>query len=202
MPARIAVPPSSCGVPTASWKTTAPVTAPTSGSRLTNAPATSAGTCDCAQAKSQNASAVPVSASARTATIGVAADGAGGMPSVIAANGSAASPPPASWTAVTAPASRPRSSRGWMTMKPAEPVTDTSTSRSPVIDVPAPPPPATRPTPASATSEPAHVVAAAVLRPVSAAITATSTGTAPTISDACVTLVRSMPAFCSTITAP
>ncbi|HET8757762.1 MAG TPA: hypothetical protein VFM58_17215, partial [Solirubrobacteraceae bacterium] len=184
MPARIAAPPSTCGDPTASWNTAAPVTAPTSGSRLTNAPATSAGTCDCAQANSQNASAVPVSASARTAITGVAAVGTLGAPSVSAANGSAASPPPASWTAVTAPASRPRSSRGCSTMKPAEPVTDASTSRSPVIDVPAPPPPATRPTPASATSDPAHVVATAVLRPASAAITATRTGTAPTISAA------------------
>ena len=196
------MPPSSCGVPTASWKTTAPVTAPTSGSRLTNAPATSAGTCACAQANSQNASAVPVSASARTARIGVAAVGAAGMPSVIAANGSAASPPPASWTAVTAPASRPRSRLGWMTMNAADIDTEPSTNRSPVIEVPAPPPPATRPTPASATSEPAHVAAPAVLRPNSEAMTATSTGTAPTISDAWVTLVRSMPAFCSTITAP
>jgi hypothetical protein len=41
MPTRIAVPPSICTPPTMSWNTTAPVAAPTSGSRLTNAPATS-----------------------------------------------------------------------------------------------------------------------------------------------------------------
>jgi hypothetical protein len=87
-------------------------------------------------------------------------------------------------------------------MKPAEPVTDASTSRSPMSDVPVPPPPATRPTPASATSEPSHAPSAAVPRPSAAAITATSTGTAPTISDAWVTLVRSMPAFCSRMTTP
>jgi hypothetical protein len=202
MPIRIAVAPRIWAGPTASWKTTAPVAAPTSGSRLTNAPATSAATLDWAQANSQNASAVPASASARTAITAVVVVGTFGAPSVIAANGNAASPPPASWTAVTAPASRPRSRLGGMTMNAAEPETEASTSRSPVTEVPAPPPPATSPTPASATSEPAHVAAPAVLRPNRAAMTATSTGTAPTISDAWVTLVRSMPLFCSTITAP
>ena len=128
--------------------------------------------------------------------------GAAGMPSTSTANGSTATPPAASWTAVTAPASRPRSMLGCATMKPAEPVTDASTSRSPASEVPAPPPPATRPTPASASSEPIHAAAAAVPRPTAAEMTATSTGTAPTISDACVTLVRSMPAFWSRITAP
>jgi hypothetical protein len=202
MPARIAAPPSSCVGPTTSWNTTAPVTAPTSGSRFTNAPATSAGTRVCAHAKSENASAVPTSASAITATIGVAVVGAAGTPSNAMANGSAASPPPASWTAVTAPASRPWSSRGWTTMNPAEPLTEARTSRSPASDVPAPPPPATRPTPPSATSEPAQVSTVAAPRPSAAAITATSTGTAPTISAAWLTLVRSMPAFWSRITRP
>ena len=195
-------PPPSWGPPTASWKTAAPVTAPTSGSRFTNAPATSAGTRVCAQANRLNAIAVPVSASATSATTGVAPVGAAGAPSTTIANGSTAMPAEASWTAVTAPASRPASSRGWATMKPAEPVTEASTRRSPLSDVPVPPPPATRPTPASASSEPIHAVAAAVPRPSAAAMTATSTGTAPTMSAACVTLVRSMPVFWSRITAP
>jgi hypothetical protein len=202
MPARIAAPPSSWTPPTASWKTTAPVAAPTSGSRLTNAPATSAGTRVCAQANSQNASAVPVSARASMATTGVAPAGAGGMPSNRTAKGSTATPPAASWTAVTAPASRPARSLGWATMKPAEPVTDARTSRSPKTEVPVPPPPATRPTPASASSEPIHAAVAAVPRPSAAEMTATRTGTAPTISAAWVTLVWAMPTFWSRITTP
>jgi len=188
------VPPSICTPPTTSWNATAPVAAPTSGSRFTNAPATSGDTRVWPHANSQNASAVPVSASSTTASTGVAETGAAGTPPS-AANGSENTPPAASCTAVTAPASRPASSRGCATMNAAEPETEASTSRSPVSDVPAPPPPATRPTPASATSEPTHAAAVAVPRPSAAAIIATSTGTAPTISDACVTLVCWMPAF-------
>jgi hypothetical protein len=44
MPAMIAAPPSACGGPAGSPKTTTPAIAPTSGSILTKAPATSADT--------------------------------------------------------------------------------------------------------------------------------------------------------------
>jgi hypothetical protein len=87
------VPPSSCVPPTASPNATAPVAAPTSGSRLTNAPATSAETRVCAHANSEKASAVPTSASATTATTGVGVASAAGAPSTRIANGSAATPP-------------------------------------------------------------------------------------------------------------
>ena len=196
------MPPASCAGPNASLNTTTPVSVPTSGSRFTNALASSAGTCDCAHANSQKASAVPVSASASTATTGPAAAGAGGAPSNTIANGSEATPPAASWTAVTAAGSRPASIPGWRTMNAAEPVTDSSTSRSPERAVPAPPLPATSPTPASASSEPAHVSGPAALRPSTPTMTATSTGTAPTISAAWLTLVCAMPAFWSRMTPP
>ena len=48
MPARMATPPASCTGPAGSPKTTTPATAPTSGSRLRKAPATSADTRPCA----------------------------------------------------------------------------------------------------------------------------------------------------------
>ena len=112
MPARIASPPSACFGPTASWNATTPVSAPMSGSRLTNAPASSAGTRAWAHANSQNAASVPARPSPTTAAIGPAAAGAGGAPSAIAATGSAASAAAPSCTAVTAPGSRPASSRG------------------------------------------------------------------------------------------
>ena len=87
-------------------------------------------------------------------------------------------------------------------MNAADIVTESRTSRSPASEVPAPPPPATRATPASASSEPPHMRRLPEPRPSTAAMAATSTGTAPTISAAWLTLVRSMPAFWSTITTP
>ena len=202
MPTRIAAPPAICAGPSASWNATAPVSAPISGSRLTKAPATAAGTRACAHAKSENASAVPVSDSASTADDGAGAGRRGRGALEKTATGSAARPPAASWTAVTAAGSRPASRLGWTTMKAAEPVTESSTSRSPASEVPAPPPPATRPTPASATSEPAQASALLAPRRSSAEMMTTSTGTAPTMSAAWLTLVRSRPAFCSRITPP
>jgi hypothetical protein len=71
--------------PNGSWKATAAATAPTSGSRLTNAPATSAGTRDCPYAKSENASSVPAMASPMPASTGASATGAGGTPSATTA---------------------------------------------------------------------------------------------------------------------
>ena len=87
-------------------------------------------------------------------------------------------------------------------MKTAEPDTEASTNRSPATLEPAPPAPATRPTPASASAYPPHSDGRAMPSPLPAVISATSTGTAPTTSAAWLTLVRSMPAFCSRITAP
>ena len=114
--------------------------------------------------------------------------------------GTAASPPAIICTAVTAIGSRPRSSDGWTTTNVADSVTDSSTSASPSVDAPPPPPPATIPTPASASAKPSQAAGPVELRPSAAAISATSTGTAPTISAAWLTLVLSMPAFWSTIT--
>jgi hypothetical protein len=196
------MPPKPWATPTASPNATTPHNAPTSGSRFTNELATSAGTRACAHENSQKPASVPVSARPSTAATGVPAAGAGGAPSRITATGSAASAAAPSWTAVTAAASRPASSRGWTTIIHAAPVTDASTSRSPVGVAPDPPPPATSATPASATSAPAHLAAPPLARPDAAAITATSTGTAPTTSAAWLTLVRSMPAFWSRITPP
>ena len=59
----------------------------------------------------------------------------------------------------------------------------------------------TRPTPPSETAKPNHATGAATARYHAAAITATSTGTAPISRAAWVTLVRAMPAFC-TMTEP
>ena len=67
---------------------------------------------------------------------------------------------------------------------------------------PPPPPPATIPTPASASAKPTHASGPVEPLPVAAAISATSAGTAPTISAAWLTLVAWMPAFCSMITMP
>jgi hypothetical protein len=161
-----------------------PASEPTSGSRFTNAPASSAGTFVCAHVNSQNATSVPSSASPATAATGAGAVGAAGAPSATSATGSETSAAPPSWTAVTPAASRPASRRGWITMNAADPTTDPSTSASPASDVPAPPAPATRPTPPSATSAPSQAAGPAVPLPAAALRIATSTGTAPTINAA------------------
>jgi hypothetical protein len=122
--------------------------------------------------------------------------GADGMPSA-AENGSAARAAPRNCTAVTATGSRPRSSRTCPTVNVADSSSETSTRPSPAGEAPPPRPPVTRPTPASDTANPAQATGRATLRCQSAAMTATSTGTAPTSSAAWVTLVRVMPAFCT-----
>ena len=132
----------------------------------------------------------------------VCSPGSVGMPSITAATGSAAIAPAASWTAVTASGSRPSSSRGWTAMNAALPATEASTSRSPAPDTPPPPVPATSATPASASANPNQADRPADPRPAMVVKSATSAGTAPTISAAWLTLVRSMPAFWSTITRP
>ena len=68
-------------------KTTTPATAPTSGSMLRNAPATSAGSRLCPKANRVNGTRVPPAISATTASRLAACAGADGRPSVSALNG-------------------------------------------------------------------------------------------------------------------
>jgi hypothetical protein len=76
-----------------------------------------------------------------------------------------------------------------------------SISASPLIEL-WPPAPATRPTPPSASRNPNHDCAVALPRPSAAAISATNAGTVARIRAECVTLVRSMPLFCSATPTP
>jgi hypothetical protein len=136
------------------------------------------------------------------ARIGPAAPGTDGRPSVTAANGSTARAAPRNCTAVAATGSRPASSRVCATVNTADTSSDASTSASPAALAPPPWPPVTRPTPASARAKPAHATGRATARCHTAAITATITGTEPISSAAWVTLVRTIPAFCSTTEPP
>jgi hypothetical protein len=180
--------------------------APTSGSRFRNAPATSAGTRLCPCANSVNGASVPASASAATASTGPAPKappGTAGAPSDTAAKTSAPSAAPRNCTAVTATGSRPASSRTCATVNVADSSTETSTSPSPPTLAPPPPPPAViTPTPPSEIAKPSQASGRATARCHTAAMTATSTGTAPISSAAWVTLVRVIPAFCTTTVAP
>jgi hypothetical protein len=125
-----------------------------------------------------------------------------GAPSVSTATGSAPSVAPRNCTAVTATGSRPVSRRPWATVTVADSSSETRTRPSPASVAPPPPPPTvTRPTPPSDTTKPSHATGGATVRYHTAAIAATSTGTAPISRDAWVTLVRAMPAFC-TMTEP
>src|SRR4051794_36558494 len=117
-----------------------------------------------------------------------------GMPSAKAANGSVTAAPAAICTTVTATGSRPASTRGWATMYAADATAAANISASPERDE-GPPAPATRPTPAIATTQPAHDWGVELDRPRPAAISATSAGTAARISAAWVTLVRPIPVF-------
>ncbi|MGD0603804.1 MAG: hypothetical protein ABSA53_09425 [Streptosporangiaceae bacterium] len=109
---------------------------------------------------------------------------------------------PRNCTAVTATGSRPGSSRAWATVNVAEMSSETSTSPSPVSVAPPPPMPAISPTPLSDTTKPAQATGRATVRSHTAAMIATSTGTAPMSRAAWVTLVRVMPAFCTTTEPP
>ena len=73
---------------------------------------------------------------------------------------------------------------------------------SPAGLAPPPRPPATRPTPARDSAKPAQATGRATARCHTAAMTATITGTVPISRAACVTLVRVMPAFCTTTDPP
>ena len=73
MPATMAAPPANSAIPTGSPNTPAPAMAPTSGSRLRNAPATSADTRLCPNANRVNGTSVPPAASATSASTGTGA---------------------------------------------------------------------------------------------------------------------------------
>jgi hypothetical protein len=181
--------------------------APTSGSMLRNAPATSAGTRLCPKANSVNGASVPASASAATASTGPGRAGTAGAPSATRVpeidTASAPSAAPRNCTAVTATGSRPGSSRACATVNVADSTSEASTSPSPATLAPPPPPPAvTRPTPPSEMAKPSQAIGRATARCQTAAMTATSTGIAPISSAACVTLVRAIPAFCTMTVAP
>ncbi len=152
IPASTAAAPAICQAAAGSLNASQPTMAPTTGSRLTNAPASSAGTRACPNAKSQNGSSVPTVASAPSASTGAGYAGAAGVPSINTAIGSATTAPAANCTAVTAAASRPASSRGWPTMNPADRMTEASTSPSPSGVAPPPPSPATSAIPVSASA--------------------------------------------------
>ncbi len=177
--------------------------APTSGSMLRNAPATSARTRLCPKANSVNGASVPASASAATASTGPGRAGTAGAPSATTVKASAPSAAPRNCTAVTATGSRPGSSRACATVNVADSTSEASTSPSPATLAPPPPPPAvTRPTPPSEMAKPSHATGRATARCHTAAMIATSTGIAPISSAACVTLVRTIPAFCTMTVAP
>jgi hypothetical protein len=202
IPRITARPPASCLGPTGSAKNTTPAMAPTSGSMLRNAPATWAGIRLCPKANSVNGASVPASASAATASTGPGPAGTAGAPSVTRVKASAPSAAPRNCTAVTATGSRPGSSRACATVNVAEISNETSTSPSPPRLAPPPPPPAViSTTPPSEIAKPSQASGRATVWCHTAAMTATSTGTAPISRAAWVTLVRVMPAFC-TITDP
>jgi hypothetical protein len=126
-----------------------------------------------------------------------------GAGSVRIVSGSVATVAARNCTAVTATGSRPGSSRVCATVNAADSASDASTRPSPVIVAPPwAPDPATSPTPASDTAYPAQAAGRATVRSAPAAISATSTGVAPTSSAAWLTLVRSTPAFITKIVAP
>jgi hypothetical protein len=150
-----------------------------------------------------NGPSVPASASAATASTGPGRAGTAGAPSATTVKASAPSAAPRNCAAVTATGSRPGSSRPCATVNVADSTSEARTRPSPRTLAPPPPPPAvTRPTPPSETAKPSHAVGRATVRCHSAAMTATSTGTAPISSAACVTLVRVIPAFCTMTVAP
>ena len=140
-----------------------------------------------------NGTSVPQTASASVASTGPALAGTGGSPSVTTAYSSAARAAPRNCTAVTAIGSRRCRIRFWATVNVADTRTDSSTRPSPIAEAPPPWPPVTRPTPASDTPKPSQATGRATARCQTAAITATSTGTAPISNAAWVTLVSATP---------
>ena len=103
---------------------------------------------------------------------------------------------------MTAIGSRPLSRRACATVNVAISSRDVSTRPSPPTVAPPPRPPVIIATPASDTANPAQATGRATLRCQNAATTATSTGTAPMSRAAWLTLVRAMPAFCTSTDPP
>ena len=103
---------------------------------------------------------------------------------------------------MTATGSRPVSRRPWATVNVADSSSDARTRPSPASVAPPPRPAVIRPTPASDSAKPAQATGRATVRCQTAAMIATSTGTAPISSAAWVTLVRLMPVFCTTTEPP
>ena len=196
MPITIVAPPATCSRPSGSPNATTPATAPTRGSRFRKAPAASAEIRACPKANKVNGSSVPQMARASVASTGPVAAGTGGSPSATTAYTSAARAAPRNWTAVTAIGSRPCRIRFWATVNVDETSSESSTRPSPAAEAPPPCPPVTRATPPSDTTNPSQATGGATARCQIAAMTATSTGTAPISSAAWVTLVSSTPAFC------
>ena len=126
----------------------------------------------------------------------------GGGPSVSAATGRAATAAARNCTADTATGSRPSRSRGWATTNAAESPSDARTRPSPDRLAPPPPPAATRATPPNDTANPVQAAGGPSRRSRAAAMSATSTGVAPTSRAAWLTLVRVMPAFWTRIAPP
>jgi len=149
-----------------------------------------------------NGTSVPQAVSATVASTGPAVAGTGGSPSATTEYTRAARAAPRNWTAVTAIGSRSRSSRFWATVNVDDTSTESSTRPSPTVEAPPPCPPVTRPTPASDTPNPSQATGRATARCQTAAMTATSTGTAPMSRAAWVTLVFATPAFCRTTEPP
>ena len=151
-----------------------------------------------------NGASVPASASAATASMGPGRPGTAGAPSATMLKASAPSAAPRNCTAVTATGSRPGSSRPCATVNVADSTSDASTRPSPatVAPPPLPLPAVTSPTPPSDTAKPNQASGRATVRCHAAAMIATSTGTAPISRAAWVTLVRVIPAFCTTTVAP
>jgi len=149
-----------------------------------------------------NGSSVPPAASPATARTTPGLVGIAGIPSVAAANGSIARAAPRNCTAVTATGSRSRSRRPWATVNADDSSSDARTRPSPPAVAPPPPPPVMTPTPASESAKPAQATGRATVCCQSAAMTAIRTGAAPISRAAWLTLVRLIPAFCTTTAPP
>jgi len=198
----IAAPPASWAGPSGSANSTVPAIAPTSGSRLTNAPATSARTRLWPKANSAVGATVPASTSAPVASSAAELAWSAGLPSVSNAIGSVSAAAASNCTALTATGSRSRSIRAWDTTKAADTSCAASTRPSPYSEEPPPLPAATIATPPSDSAKPAQAMGRAMPCPEIAAIIATSAGIVPISRAACVTLVCCTPMFCNTTEAP
>jgi hypothetical protein len=149
-----------------------------------------------------NGRSVPANARPTIASVGTAGGCIRGTPSTSSAAGTLATAAAASWTAVTATGSRPASIPGAVVTNIAESTSDPSTNASPVNVDPDPPCEAMNPIPANAAAKPSQDTGPTLARPRPTVNSATSTGVAPTMSAAWLTLVRAMPEFCNTITRP